>query len=582
LGSAKRNVGHLDAAAGVTGLINAAHALHHEVIPPAIHYESPNPKIALEGSPFFVNTSPLPWAPGPVPRRAGVSSFGVGGTNAHIVLEEAPALTSDVPSLPEQLLILSARSTAALDRAAESLAAHLEGRPEINLGDVAHTLQVGRREFEHRLAVASADVAGAVKALRGGEPARAARGMSRQVEPPVAFLFPGQGAQHRLMGAGLYRNDPGFQADINTCAEILGPHLGLDLRETLYADMTAADADLRETRLAQPALFAVEYALAQWWMRRGVRPKAMIGHSVGEFVAACLAGVFSLEDGLSMVAARGRLMQGLAPGSMLAVRLSEGEVTPLLDGDLSLAAINGPKLCVIAGPLAAIERIERTLEGREVGTRRLATSHAFHSRMVDPVIGPLTDLFAKFPLNSPTLPYISCVSGTWVTATEATDPAYWARHCRETVRFTEGIRRIEDLAEGRILLEAGPGRTLGTLARQGLAHPDAATILTPLANSLDGGDDILAMLHAAGSLWVRGVPLDWTAFHDSPRRRCPLPTYPFERQRFWIEKVPAEKALAADAGHTGSPPTHRDLSDTVMPANSPPLAKPASPACARP
>ncbi len=406
LGTAKRVVGHLDVAAGVTGLINAVQALVHESVPPATGYESPNPNINLDNSPFFIEPTAQPWPRGESPRRAGVSSFGVGGTNAHVILEEAPSVSVMRDVAPAHLLVLSARTPKSLDRAASGLAAYLREHPEIDLGDVAYTLQVGRRAFEHRRAVIGIDLEGAARALEGDRtPSQVITGVSYQGAPPVIFMFPGQGSQYRRMALGLYRDDPGFRTDLDTCAEILEPHLRLSLLAALFSgEASSHSPDLKETFLAQPALFAVEYALARLWMRRGVRPRAMIGHSVGEFVTACLAGVFTLEDGLAIIAMRGRLMQDLAPGAMLSVRLPEAEVRPLLNGELSLAAVNSPALSVVSGPEGAIDHLNEELGRRGVSARRLATSHAFHSRMVDPVVERLAEYCGRFRFRSPTLP----------------------------------------------------------------------------------------------------------------------------------------------------------------------------------
>ena len=320
------------------------------------------------------------------------------------------------------------------------------------------------------------------------------------------------------MAAELYRTEATFRADVDTCAEILKPHLQLDLRTALYPDQPASGGrrppdTVRETWLAQPALFVIEYALAQLWMRWGVQPAAMIGHSVGEFVAACLAGVFSLEDALAILATRGRMMQQLPPGAMLSVALGEEEVSPLVQGELSLAAANSPRLSVVSGPEKAIEALERALGERGVAARRLATSHAFHSSMMDPLIGPFTDYLSQFRFQAPKLAYISGVSGTWITAEEAQNPAYWARHFREPVRFSKGLQLLRSEPE-RLFLEVGPGRVLCTLARQHRAESAEPVAVASLSDAAGGQTDMLAMLHAAGSLWLRGVSLNWVALHN--------------------------------------------------------------------
>ncbi|QJW98083.1 non-ribosomal peptide synthetase/type I polyketide synthase [Frigoriglobus tundricola] len=555
LGTVKGNVGHLEMAAGVTGLITATQALAHRQLPPLRDFEAPNPNIDLADSPFYVNSRVTEWPAGPAPRRAGVSAFGVGGTNAHVVLEEAPPVPAPAPR-PAHLLLLSARSADALDRATDNLVAHLKAHPGADLGSVAYTLQVGRRAFGHRRIVACTDVADAVRTLqdrdRNRVPSRAPSG-----EPaPVVFMFPGQGSQYNRMGAGLYQYDAGFRADIDHCAEILRAHVGLDLRTVLTG---AADApDLRQTRLAQPALFVLGYATARLWQRWGVTPRAMVGHSVGEFVAACLAGVFSLEDALDIVATRGRMVQEQPPGAMLAVRLGGDDVTPWLGEGVALAAANAPRLSVLAGAEDAIAAREQKLTARGIASVRLATSHAFHSAMMDPVVGPFTEHLRRFRFRAPRLPFVSGVTGDWIRPEEATDPAYWGRHLREPVSFSKCVRLLAS-EPGRVFLEAGPGSVLCKLVRQHRAPAPPSAVAT-LPDEPGDGADPLAVLNAAGTLWLHGQALDWNQLHAAGVRRCPLPTYPFERQRYWIDPPrPGAPAPAAE------PVTPTPAPETVMP-----------------
>jgi acyl transferase domain-containing protein len=544
LGALKTNVGHMESAAGAAGLIKAALMLERRVMPASLHFTRPNAKIDFTQTPFFVNTERREWK-SKSPRRAGVSSFGVGGTNAHAVLEEAPAAPRSQHPRPFQPLVLSARSEAALDAAASRLAEHLKAHPDLALGDVAFTLQLGRRPFAVRRALACKDLPDAVVALGSG---RGSRANAAPREPPVAFLFPGQGAQELGMGAQLYRTEPVFRAEIDACCERLKPELGFDLRERVFQDAQrndALEAALQQTSVTQPALFTIEYALARLWASWGVSPAAMIGHSVGEYVAACLAGVFSLEDGLSLVAARGRLIQALPPGAMLSIRLGEDEVRPLLGADLDLAASNGPVLCVASGSMEAIARLEESLTQRGTVHRRLKTSHAFHSRMMDPVLGPFTERVRKVLLSSPKIPFISSVTGTWITETEATDPQYWARHVRQTVAFAKGVRELQQAPE-RVLLEVGPGKTLATLARQSQPATPPQDVVTSLAELNPPGDERQAILQALGRLWVNGVKPDWNALHrEATPGRVRLPTYPFERKRFWVDPPPASASGAA-------------------------------------
>ncbi|HSF39387.1 MAG TPA: amino acid adenylation domain-containing protein [Thermoanaerobaculia bacterium] len=549
LGSVKANVGHLDTAAGVTGLIKTALALEHRLIPPSLHFERANPNIDFESSPFYVNTTLTEWQTGGEPRRAGVSSFGIGGTNAHAVLEEAPPAEPSGPSRPWQLLLLSARTPAALEAATARLADHLESHPEVELADAAYTLQIGRRTFEHRRAIVCRDREDAAAALRS--PERWTAGSGDAGGRPVAFLFPGQGAQYAGMGRGLYEAEPTFRETVDSCAVLLEAHLGLDLRRLLFppeGESAAAGRTLTETRFAQPALFVVEYALARLWMEWGIRPTAMIGHSLGEYVAACLAGVFSLPDALHLVAARGRLMQQLPPGAMLAVSLPEQELRGLLGEaapSLSLAAVNAPALGSVSGPLAAIEAFAALLTERGIEHRRLHTSHAFHSAMMEPALRPFAELVATIDLQPPRLRYLSNLTGTWVRASEATDPGYWARHLREPVRFSAGLSTL--LSEPELaLLEAGPGRSLATLAQQhgGAGRP----VIRSLRHPREEGGDPAFLLGALGRLWLVGVEPDWAGFSARERRRrVPLPTYPFERQRFWVDRAGSGLARILDA-----------------------------------
>jgi acyl transferase domain-containing protein/thioesterase domain-containing protein/2-polyprenyl-3-methyl-5-hydroxy-6-metoxy-1,4-benzoquinol methylase/acyl carrier protein len=525
VGSLKTNIGHLNTAAGVASLIKVVLALHHEALPATLHFETPNPAIDFASSPFVVNATHKAWPRTLIPRRAGVSSFGFGGTNAHVVLEEAPAAPEPSPSRSHQLLVLSARSPAALATAAANLAAHLEQHRGESLADVAHTLSIGRRAFAHRRAVVAKDSITAASALRSPE-----RGVTGEVlssvEPKIAFLFPGQGAQHPGMGADLYRSEPVYRAVVDECAAILQPLLGRDIRPLLHDE--AAAGSLAGTALAQPALFVVELALARLWMSFGILPDALLGHSLGELVAACLAGVFSLADALALVTARGRLMAGTAAGAMLSIDLAEQEIRPLLGASLSLAALNGPLATVVSGPEGAVARLEAHLAERHIGSRRLRTSHAFHSAAMDPILAVFTAEASKVRLSAPSIPCLSSVTGALLTAAEATSPAYWARQIRSTVRFSPGLLAA---GERRILLEVGPGRALSALAQQhGL---ESIASLGP-ANSL--ASDVETLLGAVGRLWVSGARIDWSGVRAGEvRRRVHLPTYPFERRRHWVE-----------------------------------------------
>jgi acyl transferase domain-containing protein len=548
IGSVKTNIGHVDVAAGVAGLIKTVLALKHQQIPASLNFEKPNPQIDFANSPFYVNTELRDWKTNGHPRRAGVSSFGVGGTNAHVVLEEAPVEESLVPSRPWQLLLLSARTETALDAMTVNLAKHLHDHPDHDLADVAHTLQVGRKVFTHRRMVVCRDTADAIEALERLEPQRVFSTVQEHHERPVAFMFTGQGSQYAGMAHGLYETEPTFRAQVDACCELLKSHLGLDLREVIYPNEARAECQesradgqkiidygsLNQTWLTQPALFVVEYALAKLWKEWGIEPRAMIGHSIGEYVAACLAGVVSLEDALVLVAARGRLMQELPSGAMLSVGLAEDQVCSLLGARLSIAAVNATSTCVVSGPTDDVDALERRLKEQDTACQRLHTSHAFHSAMMEPILETFTRLVQKIKLYAPTIPYISNVSGRWITATEATDASYWAHHLRQAVRFGEGVRELMK-EQNLVLLEVGPGQTLTSLVRRNMesAHDRA---LSSLRQPQSNNSDVEFILKTLGRLWLLGVPVRWKNFYAHEcRRRVPLPTYPFERQRYWVE-----------------------------------------------
>jgi acyl transferase domain-containing protein/acyl carrier protein len=543
IGSVKGNIGHLDRAAGVTSLIKTVLALENREIPPTLHHQRPNPMIDFASSPFFVNTELAEWKSNGIPRRAGVNALGFGGTNVHVVLEEAPPPRPSDQARSHQLLLLSARTKKALDRATVNLAEHLRQHPELNLADVAYTLQVGRRLFKHSRMLVCTSMQDAVSALESIDPKRLFTQPLEYQDPPVVFMFPGQGSQYVNMGLELYQGERVFTEAIDHCSQLLQPHLGLDLRQVLYpsnAQITVAEEQLIQTQFTQPALFVVEYALARLWMSWGVKPQAMIGHSIGEYVAACLAGVLSLEDALKVVAGRARLIQAQPRGAMLAVHLPERDVLSLLNDRLSVAAVNSPSLCVVSGSFDEVRALEERLEKKGIPNRRLHTSHAFHSIMMGAVLEPFADLLRQIEFKSPQIPFVSNVTGTWITADEAMNPDYWVSHVRQSVRFGDDVAELSKDAK-RILLEVGPGQALSTLAKQ---CDGAQSFLYPPLSSLPGPRDrvtsIASMLQTLGKLCLAGVQVDWEGFHaDERRQRIPLPTYPFDQQRCWIE--PKEK-----------------------------------------
>lgn len=553
LGSVKSNIGHTVHAAGVAGVIKTAFALDNRQIPPTLFYEKPNPKIDFDQNPFTVNNQLMDWPAGSTPRRAGVSSFGVGGTNAHVVMEEAPEQVFADSGRRRHLVPLSARSEAALDNAVANLAAHLAAHPGANLADVAATLQKGRKHFNHRCFGVFADTADAHTGLRENKPRTIVRAHTRSTDPGVVFMFPGQGSQHAGMGRGLYETEPVYRQAIDEGAAFLVPELGLDLRDLLHpapGQEESANAALKETRLTQPALFIVQYALAKLWQSQGVEPAAMIGHSIGEFAAACLAGVFTFHDTLRLVAARGRLMQSMPPGDMLSVRLDAATLLPKLPAGVELAADNAPQLCVVSGEAAAIEAFSELLSLENVPCKLIRTSHAFHSQMMEPIVGEFAAIVGSVTRAAPTLPFISCVSGDWITPEEAVDPGYWGRHLREAVLFRRGIQSLLDDPE-RIFLEVGPGIAAVTLARQQLTGKDSRRAIPTLGAPSDDTTADQAQLSAAGQLWLAGKDLHWPALYaGEKRRKVALPTYPFERKRFWADVETGAVAAFAPAEPT--------------------------------
>ncbi len=552
IGSAKSNIGHMDAAAGVTGLIKTALALKHNLLPPSLHYEEPNPEIDFENSPFYVNAKLSEWSGGPSPRRAGINSLGMGGTNAFAIIEEAPVIAVAGESRSRHLLTISAQNETALETATARLANHLSDHPETNLADAAYTLRVGRRDLDYKRMLVCRDSDEALARLRAPETLAAATVYRKPATRDVAFMFTGQGAQSVNMGREIYETETIFKEQVDRCCEILKPHLSLDLREVLFPDETNSEQASRlldQTYITQPALFVIEYALANLWMEWGVRPGALIGHSVGEYVAACVAGVLSLKDALSLIAARGRLMQQLPEGAMLAVPLPEQELSTLLNDGVSLAAINGASLCVVAGNRSAIEEFEKKLSPRGLKCRPLRTSRAFHSAMVEPVLTEFAQIAGQVSLKPPAIPFISNVTGGWINNEEATDPNYWAKHMRQGVRFAQGVEEL--LKEPtRILLEVGPGQTLAMLAS---IHPargqDQAALASLRSSGRSSGkppSEQQSLLETLGQLWLSGVEIDWHAFYAGEmRHRIPLPSYPFQRESYWIE--PLEKSAQNQA-----------------------------------
>ncbi len=549
IGSVKSNIGHLTAAAGVAGLIKTTLALHHGELPPSLFFTQANPHIDFARTPFYVNDRRRPWPVTTTPRRAAVSSFGVGGTNAHVILEAAPELPASPPGRHWQWLRLSARSSGALAARRQQLAEHLRQHPECTLADVAHTLRLGRQDMAQRWFAVVDCLDDAIAQLDDADPTRSGEARFDQAADGVVFIFPGQGSQYVGMGATLYAEQPVFRAAADECLDLIVEYTGEDLRPILFAatDQADAEAALRQTAHTQPALFVIGYSLGRLWQSWGVEPQAMIGHSIGEFVAATLAGVWSLADGLRLVTQRARLMQDCPAGGMLSVRLAEAAVLAELDPELDLAAVNGPQLCVVAGPHAALARQQAAWEKAGVTCRPLQTSHAFHSRMMDPVVERFAAACREIPLQAPRIPILSTVTTRWLSNSEACDPAYWAGHLRAPVRFAESARALWQARPNVVMLELGPRNTASTLARQQAIEPGRQKAIASLGDRNDDGLEWRQMLAAIGQLWLRDIAVHPRAVQESNRRRIALPGYPFEHQTYWLDAVPSHAMPATAA-----------------------------------
>lgn len=545
IGSVKTNIGHLDAAAGIAGFIKTSLALKYAQLPPSLHFERANPNSNLAQSPFYVVTRLSPWQRGETPLRAGVSSFGMGGTNVHVILEEQPATQPQTHSTEWQMLPLSAKTATSLQKAAAQLGVYLRNHPELNLADVAYTLQVGRKAFAHRLCVVCSTLEDAVQALNEQESSAEEKSVllssaicGEETRRGAVFFFPGQGSQHINMGADLYKQGGRFQAEVDRCFALLRTLFHLDLRSILFPEEEDGDDPslINQTEYTQPLLFIYEYALAQLLISWGITPDAMIGHSLGEYVAACLAGVFSLEDALKLVVSRARLMQELPTGSMISVPMPEQELRHILPDQLSIAAVNSKTSCVVSGPTEAIQDFARELKSRACDYRPLITSHAFHSQMMLPMLDDFYRVVVQISFLRPRIPYISNITGTWIRDDEATNPAYWLKHIHSTVRFSEGVEQLLTTGPG-VFVEVGPGRVLTELVKKNLAKDTSISITNLCRHPLERVSDVQHLCHRVGELWAKGTMIDWERLHNgAEHHRVSLPTYAFEAQRFWPDE----------------------------------------------
>ncbi|MBI3225660.1 MAG: amino acid adenylation domain-containing protein [Mycolicibacterium cosmeticum] len=544
IGSVKSNIGHLDAAAATVGAIKLALMLREGERPATLHVEDPNPDCAFETSPFYVNDRRTSWA-GDGPRRGALSSFGFGGTNFHAILEQGPQPVSTPGRRGWQVLRLSAKTEAALRQQIADLTRTLATTPEA-LPDIAYTLDAGRNRHPYRAAVVAGSVAQARDRLTA--PEQVLTGSDPAPRPHLVFTFPGQGAQHVGMGRRLYETESVFRSAVNECADILLPALGVDLRDIIFTDDEQAAEALRATQLAQPAIFTISYATARLWLSWGLAPETMLGHSVGEFVAATLAGVFELEHALLILAERARLMQSMPAGGMLAVRLSETEAAQYVGGDIAIAGVNSPQLTVLSGPRGDLEALSVRLDADGVATTVLHTSHAFHSPMMDPIVGDFARVVGQYPRSAPRLPFYSSLTGLPITDAQAQDPHYWAQQLRNAVRFAPALQHLAQ-TPGCVLLECGPGQNLTTSTRQTFGAQKMATAIASLPHAgASAADDAEHLGLAVGRLFVAGVDTDPRRVHAGETRRLvSLPTYPFARTRHWLTPTAALPAAAAPA-----------------------------------
>lgn len=543
LGSIKSNIGHLDTAAGVTGLIKSVLCLKHKHFVPSLNFSKPNPALDAENGPFSVNTEYRPWPSNSngKPRRAGVSSFGMGGTNAHAIVEEAPVRAKPAAAQLPQIFPLSAHKEASLRQLSVELTNHLEARPDLDLGDLAYTLQTGRRRFAYRRAVVASSSAELISALRQDKATQSSSAITfdQHSDRPVVFLFPGQGSQKSGAIQALYETDQFFRSRVDECADLFKAELGFDIRPFICStENHVSELSINSTLVTQPSVFTVGYSLARLWMHWGVTPGALLGHSVGEYAAACVSGAISLKDCIKLLSARARMTNALPAGAMLVVRLSEDKCRPFLTNTLSIASINSATQCVVSGTLEDVAALARTLGENGIDHRNLPVSHGFHSSMMEPAMAGLEQVAGECQFNVPRLPYVSCLTGKLAVQSELSDPNFWARHLREPVNFQAAVAAAVP-GGSAIFLEIGTGQALCSLVRQQFEASSEYAYLSSLA---DGGQsDQSAVLAQLANLWSQGANVNWTAFHQQAKRqRVGLTPYPFDRQRYWIDSVKSE------------------------------------------
>jgi tyrocidine synthetase-3 len=582
IGTVKSNVGHLYSAAGAAGFIKTVLALKHRLIPPSLHFKTPNPEIDFENSPFYVNTELKEWKNNGYPLRAGVSSFGIGGTNAHMILEEAPKGTGGLAPLPSkqtsrqyQLILLSAQTPTALEKQTENLIEYLKKNPGINLADTAYTLQPGRKHFSYRRMFVCSDFD-----RDGDKPSLSAKRLPttlvKEDNPTIIFMFCGQGSQYVNMGIDLYRTEPIFKKEMDRCFEILNPLVDVDLKEILYPHPDCrggspcppgpgnsplergapqgrgVSPDIHQTEITQPLVFTFEYALAKLLMQWGIKPQAMIGYSLGEYIAACISGVLSLEDALNLVAFRGQLIRQTLPGAMTSVPLPEKELKPFLNKNLSLAIVNGPT-CIVSGAKAAVEVFEKEMKQKKIICVPINISHAVHSQLMNPLRPGFENKLKQVSWNKPQIPFISNVTGDWITAEQAANPGYWGEHMCSTVRFSDGLNKLLE-KENSIFIEIGAGRILGMMVRVHPAKKPGHRVLNIVKHQQEKVPDDYFLLDKVGQLWLYGQQIDWAGFYrEEERYRVSLPGYPFEGKRYWMDMNASPFNKAEGVGAESAP-----------------------------
>lgn len=550
IGSAKTNLGHLSLAAGIAGLVKTALMLHHKQFVPSLHFKTANPAIDFQSSPFYVNTQYQDWNASEGSRLAGISSFGVGGTNVHAVVGEAPAREARVADEPcNGLLLLSAKDSKALQALARQMAAHLQENPEIRLADLSYTLATGRHAYSHRCHIYADSVAQAARKLEEASADNLLGASASSAEEfPVIFMFPGQGSQYVNMGRDLYQSEGAYRSAVDECAAIVKEEVDLDIRTILFSDesdLTAATEKINRTEFTQLALFVTSYAMAKQWMRWGVSPSGMVGHSIGEYVAACLAGVFCLRDALRAVYHRGRLMQSMAPGSMLSVPLPQQAVQKYLTYGVGVAAVNSPHSCVVSGTRAQIDGLQKSLQDDGCKSTVLRTSHAFHSSMMEPMLEEYASILGSASLSAPLVPFVANVSGEWIAQEQASAADYWVSQLRRPVLFARSVETVCKNGPA-IFLELGPGAALSSLLEQ--CDTRGSHVVRTMRQAKEHGDDFSFLYDAVGKFFAAGRTLDWTSFHGSDHgNRITLPTYPFQRKSYWLDESEIKRAAAVKA-----------------------------------